>query len=225
MAWAFIVRPIASGELADLWSSTGSHVTLPKLAGLVFLGADVNVRDPSGGTPLLWAVDDVNCVRFLVSHGADVNAMDNEGSTALFNAATSGNIEVVKYLIANGATDTDGALQGAARSGDASCLKYIWSTIPKVYADTATALLMIVRDPTSAEFLLSKGANVNYIEVGSGNTPLMSAVRTNNSSLAECLIAHGANVNAGTTENGSTLRGYARSHPGIAALLKAAGAR
>ena len=66
-------------------------------------GADVNVRDGSGRTPLYLAasIDHLEIVKFLVSKGANVNAKDNDGQTPLFRA--TGSIEVVKFLVSNGA--------------------------------------------------------------------------------------------------------------------------
>lgn len=50
---------------------------------LVRHGADVNERDGSGWTPLMWAVNCANLplVSFLLSHGADIEATTNKGAT------------------------------------------------------------------------------------------------------------------------------------------------
>jgi len=47
-------------------------------------GANLNVKDDVGLTPLHWAVVRGNrvCIRRLLEHGAEINAKDNEGRTA-----------------------------------------------------------------------------------------------------------------------------------------------
>jgi ankyrin repeat protein len=63
-------------------------------------GADVNVTDERGSTPLLEAAryghDDV--VRVLLAAGANFKARDKEGKTALMLAAAGGHDEVVRVL-------------------------------------------------------------------------------------------------------------------------------
>jgi len=46
---------------------------------------DVNVKDNSGMTALMWAADwgHSEIVKLLLDEGADVNAKDNSGRTAL----------------------------------------------------------------------------------------------------------------------------------------------
>jgi ankyrin repeat protein len=53
---------------------------------LVEAGADINLTDNGGETPLMWATsrgdDGVDMVRYLIVHGADLYAKDNYGATA-----------------------------------------------------------------------------------------------------------------------------------------------
>lgn len=82
---------------------------------LLARGADVNVQDSEGKTPLMRIISSANpynadewnqfnCVLdFLLEHGADVNLTDAEGNTALMEAAIHGLDTTIEKLIAAGA--------------------------------------------------------------------------------------------------------------------------
>lgn len=69
-------------------------------------GANVNSKDDTGKTALLWvapARDNPEMVKFLIAKGADVNAKDNNGETALMIAASQSNPGILAALIEAGA--------------------------------------------------------------------------------------------------------------------------
>ena len=72
---------------------------------LIAYGADVNVRAPSGLTPLMLAADlgRVELARALIAAGADVNAAQGNGFTALHLAATSNEAAMATLLLDAGA--------------------------------------------------------------------------------------------------------------------------
>ena len=90
---------------------------------LVAKGVNVNAKDDTGKTALLWvapARDNPEMVRALIALGADVNVRDNDGETALMIAASQDNPGIVEALLAAGvgidAANNDGrtALMAAA---------------------------------------------------------------------------------------------------------------
>jgi ankyrin repeat protein len=72
-------------------------------------GADINIADGGGQTPLHWAsiTGNSSIARKLLDKGvADVNAVSGQGFTALMLAAQGGAGEVVNALVEKGADQT-----------------------------------------------------------------------------------------------------------------------
>jgi len=147
-------------------------------------------------------------VKKALDAGADVNAQDKDGWTSLIVAAWAGNIDCVKYLVSKGAD-----LEAKRKDG-------------------RTALLIAEVNLDCVRYLVSKGANMNAPD-WRGYTLLLSAVHdacaagTGVGSMLDCakfLISKGADVNAKAC-NGDTALSLAQGHPGIIAILKAAGAK
>ena len=84
-------------ELPDLFNSEQRI--------LVSLGADVNVCDEEGNTPLIRSSTrgHVHCVSALIATGADVNMMNSEHVTALIATAKYGHRQCAIKLIKAGA--------------------------------------------------------------------------------------------------------------------------
>jgi ankyrin repeat protein len=102
---------IAHGAKTDVVNKSGSSV-LNKQIGreltelYVSLGADVNHKTAYGGTPLqvTASCNDIETVRYLVSHGARVNENAGTDNTALMESArANGSRDVVAFLIEKGA--------------------------------------------------------------------------------------------------------------------------
>jgi|GEM_PF-1176204 len=70
-------------------------------------GADVNARDPRGGTALIWAVARrvPESVRLLIAAGVDLNARDQHGMTALKLARAKNLPKMVALLLRAGASE------------------------------------------------------------------------------------------------------------------------
>lgn len=78
---------------------------LTKMKELLAEGADPNMPDEKGLTPLMLATQKKHkdIVELLLSHGADINAKLDYGFTALFYPCMFGDVELAKLLIDNGA--------------------------------------------------------------------------------------------------------------------------
>jgi uncharacterized protein len=82
---------------------------------LLAAGADPNVRDEDGRTPLFSAVlgASIGLVGLLLESGADVNARDSQGFTPLHYCAQEDLLEMTRLLISRGADvnaqDEDGS--------------------------------------------------------------------------------------------------------------------
>jgi ankyrin repeat protein len=71
-------------------------------------GADINVRNKDGNTPLLQALnrpdlDRLEVVQALLDGGADTNIQDNNRMSPLHFAASDGDLEFVQVLLERGA--------------------------------------------------------------------------------------------------------------------------
>jgi ankyrin repeat protein len=96
-------------------------------------GADLNVADRRGRTPLHQACDKGNgsIVTMLIDGGADLNLADGRGCTPLHLACTAGHEAVVRILIDGGAdlsiTESDGwtPLQVACYHGHGSLVRML----------------------------------------------------------------------------------------------------
>jgi hypothetical protein len=71
-------------------------------------GADPNIRDGDGNTPLHFAASKgcAEVARLLLEHGADPNAQDKNGETPLHVAAFNGHVDVVRLLLEHRADPT-----------------------------------------------------------------------------------------------------------------------
>ena len=215
-------RAIRANDLAQLKSLiTGGDVNIKDRRGatplmyaaavgspeavklLLAAGADAKVKNAFDVTPLIWAAANFEKVRLLVEAGADVNARSKQGMTPLMVAAsTAGSIDIVRFLIAHGATlkgVVTAAEPAAAAPGDkggmaqARMSSGTGEVTPLLAAATANDLEM-------ARLFIEKGVDVNAAN-GRGDTPLLYAAGAGNLAVVKLLLAKGADVNAAT--NGS----------------------
>ena len=78
---------------------------LPKIKRLLESGANVNSRDFSNRTPLMYAAEDgaIDTIDYLIRNGANINDIDVRGDSALIIALKNNNVKASKLLIEKGA--------------------------------------------------------------------------------------------------------------------------
>jgi len=179
-------------------------------------GADINRQSDNGYTALMWACSWASrpgyfdVAKYLIKAGADVNISANDGSTALLEAA-EGSKEISLMLLEKGADIT--AHRDDGRGIFTSCI---------------FGILMGKVDIDFAEFILTKGADVNETATSgdvAGWAAIHYAASNGNVELIKFLIKNGANVNTVTADGKTPLSLAGSSNPGITEILKAAGAK
>ena len=180
---------VASAPLGGRYASrTPLHVVAdwpgyfpngPQIVGLlVESGADADARQQGEETPLHWAAssDDWHVAAALVDAGADVNAPDGSIGTPLENAVGYGCWDVARLLVARGADV--GQPWVAAALGLLEQLAHLLGDSPtSEQASQAFWHACSGGQRRSAEYLLGRGADVNWIPDYAQRTPLDAATR------------------------------------------------
>jgi ankyrin repeat protein len=198
----------AAKDISDDFYTAIRNNSLTRLTALVSEGADVNVRDGHGETPLMYAafVGSLDAMKFLIEKGADVNAQNNFGSTALIWSATD--LAKVRLLTDRGANVNTASKKGrtallVAAMSDHSAdvvklLKEKGADLKAVDFLKTTPLRAAVlgSDTETIRILIDAGVDVNAADLP-GITPLMMAAGwSGNLRAVQMLLAKGANVNA-----------------------------
>lgn len=152
-------------------------------AFLLTKGADANLRDVTGNSPLASAVGSKTIIKLLFRKGADLNALspgEEADETPLAKAVKAGDAESVKLLLSLGADVNRRDATGSP------------PVMPALF----------LPDLAVAQMLVDGGADVNAEVPGDWTTPLMNAVVANSRPVVQFLVGAGADVNA------KSVRGY-----------------
>jgi ankyrin repeat protein len=181
---------------------------LARLQSLVDAGADVNVRDRRGETPLLYAavVGSLETMNLLIAAGADVNAQNEFGATALIWSATD--LAKVKLLVDHGALVNTATRRGrtalliaAMSDSSAEIVRFLLAHGADARAldflkTTTLRAATLGNDTETIRMMIDAGVDVNAADLP-GITPLMMAAGWNgNLDAVKLLLAKGAKVNA-----------------------------
>jgi len=143
---------------------------------LVDAGSDPNSRGPGDETPLYWAAssDDSDVAHALIDAGTDVEAPDGSIGTPLDNAVGYGCWHVARLLVASGAR-VDKPWHAAAL-GMLSRLEELLGADPSP-EEVSEAFWHACSggQRRAAEYLLSRGADLNWVPDYAKGTPLDAA--------------------------------------------------
>ena len=137
-------------------------------------------------------------VNIVIDNGADVNAKDRVGRTPLLFASRHRMKNVVNVLLSKGALIDD--IEVAAYLGDINFIKKFLSqgnNIEEQYGLNGYTLLHYAAEEGNiklAEFLLSKGADINSLSEYGVVPPICLAVIRNQKKMIKFLISKGANL-------------------------------
>ncbi|MCX5644112.1 MAG: ankyrin repeat domain-containing protein [Phycisphaerae bacterium] len=175
-------------------------------------GADATAKDNQGNTPLSMAEKrgHSEIVELLRKRGAkdesSAGAVDAKPAESLHRAATDGDIEQVKSLLAAGANVN-------APDTDPFGTTPLFYAVSKGYTETV-------------EILIAHGAEVNATQKFSGHTPLHIAAANGHEHIVRLLISKGADVNASPASRATPLhRAATQGHREVVRILIEAGAR
>jgi ankyrin repeat protein len=168
------------------------------VAALVEAGADVNARfvGPHNETPLHWAAssNDVAVLDALIDAGADIEAAGGVigGGSPLADARGFGQWDAACRLVERGARTT---LTDAATLGLMDRVEAHFRSAEAPTSDAITRAFWGAchgGQQNSAEYLLDRGAELNWIPSWEPATPLDAAQRSGADKLVDWLRARGA---------------------------------
>ncbi len=176
-------------------------------------GADVNLKDINGCTPLQIAVansdNDIEIVKLLIENGADINAQDENNCTILDYAFNNNRIEIIKEILKydnindiNKKKYIDILLIYFSKYNDILSFRWLNENF-KINANIEdkksryTPLQIAVKNNNieMVKLLLENHADVNLKDIN-GCTPLHWAVECNNIEIVKLFIENGAGINA-----------------------------
>lgn len=168
-------------------------------------GAEVDIRNSQGWTPLIWASmkGRKKAVEFLLKHGANIHACNNDGWNAVTGAYFKKQTGVVATLLEKGAVFSEkyaeAALLSAYDNGYKDVVEYLIHEVdvnPNIGDDNNETLLakaVVKGDWSVVKTLLNKNANPNVCD--SNGLPLIALLaRDGYNDLIELFLDKGADI-------------------------------
>lgn len=165
--------PIPGAKSALLYAAREGHVQIVKQ--LLDAGADIELADADGVTPLLIAIMNqrLDVAMLLVERGANVNAVEWHGVTPLFAAVDVRNLDIPLPNVPNG-VDRPAALV----------------LIEKLLAKGADPNVRVHEYPPQRRWITRLGS-LSWVDV-TGQTPFFRAAFSGDITAMRLLVAHGA---------------------------------
>jgi ankyrin repeat protein len=164
---------------------------------------------------------DIKIVKYHVEKkNADINANDTKGRTALYLALSKGRLEVVKYLLDNGAStslkDGNTLLIIAMYSGNLDVVKYLVEerdldvNEKNKQGQTPLFIAALTGRMEIVKYLVEeKKADIN-VKDNNGDSPLKYAAMTAKVDIMKYLTKHGADLNE-KNNNGQTVADFIKN--------------
>lgn len=182
---------------------------------LIERGADINIQNNDGYTPLTYASDNdmIDIVRLLLEKKVDVNVKDLCGFNAFMVACCKGKIDIIRVFLEHLNKYPDSFdiydVDQRGRTGLALACSFGHEDVAKMiisYSNTIDYTAMFeacYRDSCDiVEFMINKGYDINKQDVHN-NTLFITACRENSKNIVKLLIKKGVNLNA-QNEDGNT---------------------
>jgi ankyrin repeat protein len=228
-----IARLVAQDPACANATVPGTHVPFPiyaiekgsirSLRALLEAGADVNVTDISGDSPMLAAVwyQNTDMITLLLEYGADLSHENREGIFPLYRAIKDHDESLVEFLMDVGADINQASsvknvtplLAAILEAEDEIALMiaqrrplfevpYLCDKDRLLFGITPLFMTFAMHMVSVAQTLVSLGANINAITpLPEAFTPLAYAVFLRNEEAVHFCLQNGADINHKTGEN------------------------
>ena len=171
-----LTRKSISRERAPaLFGAAANGVNVKIIESLFNHGANVNLADSAGNTPIYAASYNghTETVNVLLKHGADANLATKAGITPIYMASQLGHAEVVNTLLEHG-VDANRLVKG--------------------YPPLMVACQL--GHAEAAKALADHGANVNWTDPLTGHSIIYQSALSGQTAAIKVLLEHGADVDA-----------------------------
>ncbi|ALJ05724.1 hypothetical protein APS56_11570 [Pseudalgibacter alginicilyticus] len=228
------------GSSPLIFTAAGGQTNTKIYDALIAKGANVTIeKSKDGANALLLLIpklSDFTIVDYFETKGVDLKSKDNHGNGVFNYTAKSGNLEMLKKLVAkgidyntinkNGGNAFIFASQGGrGYSNGIEVYNYLESLgiNPNVTTTNGTNPLINVASNTKdirvIDYFIKKGINANKAD-NEGNTPFIKAAQSNNLEIIKHLAKLNKNINLVNNDGQSALTlAVARNKPEVVAYL------